>query len=125
MISNKKRKRIQTIDQFEFEAFVRTHLATDLADTLLLKLGIRSYNGLIKCENLNDELLSIYDSISENDRAHLFLYHNTLSSSRPIEVIPGILRELILFQEECKNQINNRKIDQIILSGKDRISKRK
>jgi hypothetical protein len=125
MISNKKRKRIQTMDQFEFEAFVRTHLATDLADTLLLKLGIRSYNGLIKCENLNDELLSIHDSISENDRAHLFLYHNTLSSSRPTEVIPGILRELILFQEECKNQINNRKISQIVLSGKDRISKRK
>jgi len=59
MTSDKKRKRIQAINNFAFESFVRTNLATDIAE-LLYKLGIRSFNGFLRCENLREELLAVH-----------------------------------------------------------------
>ncbi|CAF3936375.1 unnamed protein product [Rotaria sordida] len=88
-MTTNKRKRIIAIDSYEFEGFVRTHLSKDLADTLILKLGIRSYNGFVKCDDLNGELLAVHDSIHEQDRLNIFLYNDTLSSSTPNGIKKG------------------------------------
>lgn len=106
MASIKRRKRIRDIDSFEFEKFVRTHLCNDLADTLLLHLGIKTYSGFLQCEDLNNELLVVQNSIPEYNRSQLFLYDN-LHSTTTTAVKPCILRELKILQECCKKQLNN------------------
>ncbi|CAM4747517.1 unnamed protein product [Rotaria magnacalcarata] len=102
MTSNKRIKRIKAIDSFDFELFVRAHLSTDLADTLILKLGIRTYNGFIECEHFQEELLAVYNSMNEKDKQNLFLYDTSSSLSTPTQVKPGILREFNIFRQECK-----------------------
>ncbi|CAF1070679.1 unnamed protein product [Rotaria sordida] len=106
MTSNKKRKRYQEIDSFEFEKFARTHLPIDLVDTLILHLGIKTYTGFLQCDDLNSELLVAHNSIPENNRSYLFLYDN-LHSSSATAVKPCILRELKIFQEYCEKQLNS------------------
>jgi hypothetical protein len=123
MTSIKRRKRIAAVDNHEFKVFVTTHLAADLADTLIFKLGIRSYSGFLNCDNFNEELMAVHDSMEEKDRSNLFLYQNKLLSSSPSSVKPGILRELKIFQEECRKQINCQNNE--INSGIDMIYKRK
>ncbi|CAF2746299.1 unnamed protein product [Rotaria sp. Silwood2] len=122
MTSNKRVKRIKAIDSFDFESFVRAHPPTDLADTLMLKLGIRTYNGFIQCEDLQKELLSVHDSMNEKDKQSLFLYNTSSSLSALIQVKPGILREFNLFRQECKIHVNNRKTN-YINSGRNIIYK--
>lgn len=124
MTSLKRKRSIQAIDSFEFESFVRRHLPVNLANTLLLKFGITSYSGLLQCDNLNDELLAMHNSMDEKDRQHLFLYDNILSSSSPTNVKPGVLRELHIFRKECEKKINNRPKNEIN-SGTDGTYKRK
>ncbi len=79
-------------------------------------MGIRSYNGLLQSHNLNAELVDTYDLINEKDKLNLFLCHNTSSSSSTITVKPGILRELTIFQDECRKRINHDR-DSEISSG--------
>jgi hypothetical protein len=107
MTSDKKRKRIQAINNFAFESFVRTNLAPDIAEVLLYGLGIRSFNGFLRCENLREELLAVHGSIDEKTKPHVFIYNNTLSPPLPIDVKPGIIREIEVFKEECKKYFNN------------------
>ncbi|CAF1379994.1 unnamed protein product [Rotaria magnacalcarata] len=113
MTSNKRIKRIKAIDSFDFELFVRAHLSTDLADTLILKLGIRTYNGFIECEHFQEELLAVYNSMNEKDKQNLFLYDTSSSLSTPTQVKPGILREFNIFRQECKIYVNNQKNNDI------------
>ncbi|CAM4793814.1 unnamed protein product [Rotaria magnacalcarata] len=71
-------------------------------------MGIRSYNGFLQSHDLNAELLYVYNLINEKNKQNLFLSHNTSSSSSPTnQVKPAILRELKLFQDECKKRMNN------------------
>ncbi|CAF3919539.1 unnamed protein product [Rotaria magnacalcarata] len=108
MARNKKRQRVRALNNYEFEKFVRTNLAADLADVILLTMGIRSYNGFLQSHDLNAELLYVYNLINEKNKLNLFLSHNTSSSSSPTnQVKPAILRELKLFQDECKKRMNN------------------
>ncbi|CAF3878091.1 unnamed protein product [Rotaria magnacalcarata] len=113
MTSNKRIKRIKAIDSFDFELFVRAHLSTDLADTLILKLGIRTHNGFIECEHFQEELLAVYNSMNEKDKQNLFLYDTSSSLSTPTQVKPGILREFNIFRQECKIYVNNQKNNDI------------
>lgn len=83
--------------------FTRTHLTTDLADILIFKLAIRSWSGIFQYNNLNDELLTVHDSMNEKDNLHLFLYHNTSSSSSSA-VKTDPLRNLRFFKKNLKNK---------------------
>jgi hypothetical protein len=89
----------------------------DRADIILLTIGIRSYSGFLQSHDLNGELLAVYDSINEKDKLDLFLYHNTSSSSSANQVKPAILRELKLFQDECRKRISNDKNNEINLDA--------
>jgi hypothetical protein len=106
-------------DSYEFETFVRTHLPADLADIILLTIGIKSYNGFVQYHDLNAELLDVYDSLNEKEKLNLFLYHNASSTTR---VKPAILRELKNFQDECWKRIDNDKNNEIG-SGADLFNK--
>jgi hypothetical protein len=119
MAPNKKRKHVRAIDSYEFETFVRTHLSADLADIILLTIGIKSYNGFVQSHDFNAELLDVYDSLNEKDKLNLFLYHNASSTTR---VKPAILRELKIFQDECLKRIDNDK-NNAIGSGADLFNK--
>jgi len=106
MAPNKRRKTIiLEINQNEFEKFARAHLSDDLHNTLIIKLGVRSYTGLFQC-NFKDELIQMHRYMNEQDKSHLFMYDNGTPSSVP-EVIPGVLREFDIFRAHCEKIINN------------------
>ncbi|CAF4991203.1 unnamed protein product [Rotaria sp. Silwood1] len=108
MASNRKRKRVRAVNNHEFETFIRTHLADDLANVIILTIGIRSYTGFLEFHDFNNVLLDVYDSMNEKDKLNLFRYHDASSSSSSThQVKPAILRELKIFQDACRKQINN------------------
>ena len=104
MASNNKRRKSLEISSFQFEKFLRKHFSVDLADIVFLDVGIRSFRGLLQCDNLSNELLSVHNSISEDKRSRLFLYDS--DSTSPVAVKSGIIRELKIFQEYCQEHLN-------------------
>ncbi|UJR29220.1 hypothetical protein I4U23_010434 [Adineta vaga] len=104
MSTNKRKKIVRAIDHHEFESFVRTHLAADIADIIILTIGIRSFGMFLQINDFDAEILNVYDMVNEKDKLNLFLHSNTSSTMR---VKPAIIRELNFFQNECIKQINN------------------
>ena len=105
MASKRKRKESLEVNNFHFEKCLRKHLDGDLADTVFRDVCIKSFRGLLQCDDLSNELLTVHNSISEDKRRHLFLYHDSDSFS-PSAVKPGVLRELKIFQEYCQKYLN-------------------
>ncbi|CAF1108378.1 unnamed protein product [Adineta ricciae] len=104
MSSTRKIKPTRAIDHREFEAYVRANLEANMANTILLTIGIRSYAGILQVDDFNIELLNVRNAVNEKEQLELFVRD---SASSIIEVKPAILRELKAFQRECERHFNN------------------
>ncbi|CAF1266684.1 unnamed protein product [Adineta ricciae] len=104
MSSTRKIKPTRAIDHREFEAYVRANLEANMANTILLTIGIRSYAGILQVHDFNIELLNVRNAVNEKEQLELFVRD---SASSIIEVKPAILRKLKAFQRECEKHFCN------------------
>ncbi|CAF3814854.1 unnamed protein product [Rotaria sordida] len=101
---SKKPKAILAIDSSAFETFVKLHLPTTVADVIILTLGIKTFAGFLQCNSLEEQLLSLYDDLSTDDKSYWYMHHTGVHT-----VKPNLLNEIKLFREACETHMNKDK----------------